>query len=66
MNRKIKLLASQKIDGKRQTVELFPEDEIMGDDESIMVAFLIEHDQTYVIIPDATPAQVWEEWVGQF
>lgn len=66
MNRTIKLLTSQKINGKRQTVELFPEDEIVGDDESIMVAFLIEHSQTYVIIPDATPAQVWEEWTAQF
>lgn len=66
MNRTIKLLTSQKINGKRQTVELFPEDEISANDETIMVAFLIEHSQTYVIIPDATVEQVWEEWEAQF
>lgn len=66
MKHTIKLLTSTKINGKRQTVELFPQDEIMADDESIMVAFYIEADDKYVVIPDATVSQVWEEWEAQF
>lgn len=64
--RTIKLLTSEKINGKRQTVELFPQDEFNADDERIMVAFYIECDDKYTIIPDATVSQVWEEWMAQF
>jgi hypothetical protein len=65
MNRTIKLLKSEKTDGKRALVELMPEDEFSADDESIMVAFYIECDGNYVIIPDATVSQVWDDWTAQ-